>query len=157
MTACSPLNPAKRIIGALQKDSKVLLEITEDFVPRIASLQLVSFFEMKMTNLGFYKTMVLSKSTFSNCWTDLCHRSLSKTRPFYTSLMRWSSARTPITVKLPALIRCMTATFVQYCQDWMCSGKILSINCTPWQVVNLQRKGWVLFVRLQELIPPAGS
>ncbi|KAI4129153.1 MAG: hypothetical protein LQ341_006601, partial [Variospora aurantia] len=57
VTACSPLNPAKRLIEALQKDSKVLLEITEDFVPRTSSLQLVSSFDMKMTSIGFYKTM----------------------------------------------------------------------------------------------------
>lgn len=157
MTACSPLNPAKRIIGALQKDSKVLLEITEDFVPRTSSLQLVSFFEMKMTSLGFYKTMVLSKSTFSKCWTDLCHRSLSKTRPLYTFLTRWSWARTLTTVKLPALIRCMTVTFGQYCQDWMYSGKISPIDCTPWQVVSLREKGQVPYVSHQEPTPPAGS
>ena len=67
VTACSPLNPAKKMIGALQKDSKVLLEITEDFVPKTSNLQLVSFFEMEMTNLGFFKTMVCSASAFSNC------------------------------------------------------------------------------------------
>ncbi len=58
------------MIGALQKDSKVLLEITEDFVPKTSSLQLVSFFEMKMTNLGFFKTMVCSALTFSNCGAE---------------------------------------------------------------------------------------
>ncbi|KAL8646466.1 MAG: hypothetical protein Q9210_006126 [Variospora velana] len=63
VTACSPLNPAKRIIGALQKDSKVLLEITEDFVPRTSTLQLVSFFEMKMTSIGFYKTMIVEQDS----------------------------------------------------------------------------------------------
>ncbi|KAI9847786.1 MAG: hypothetical protein M1837_001679 [Sclerophora amabilis] len=57
--ACSPINPAKVMFGALQKDSKVLFEITEDFVEKTSKLQLVSFFEMKTTSFGLFKKMVV--------------------------------------------------------------------------------------------------
>ncbi|KAL9119010.1 MAG: hypothetical protein Q9187_004437 [Circinaria calcarea] len=59
VSACSPLNPARTLFGILQKDSKVLFEITEDFVQKTTMLQLVSFFEMEMTSLGPFKKMVV--------------------------------------------------------------------------------------------------
>lgn len=52
------MNPARTILGVLQKDSEVLFEIMEDFVGKTAKLQLVSFFEMKMTSFGIFKRMV---------------------------------------------------------------------------------------------------
>lgn len=52
------MNPARTILGVLQKDSEVLFEIMEDFVGKTSKLQLVSFFEMKMTSFGFFKRMV---------------------------------------------------------------------------------------------------
>jgi hypothetical protein len=58
VAACSPMNPARTILGVLQQDSKVLFEIMEDFVGKTTKLQLVSFFEMKMTTFGPFKKMV---------------------------------------------------------------------------------------------------
>lgn len=52
------MNPARTILGVLQKDSEVLFEIMVDFVGKTSKLQLVSFFEMKMTSFGFFKRMV---------------------------------------------------------------------------------------------------
>ena len=56
--ACSPLRPATGLLGSLRKDSKILFEITEDFVEKIPALQIVSFFEMEMTSLGIFKRLV---------------------------------------------------------------------------------------------------
>ena len=55
--ACSPFNPPLTFLAALQVDSEVLYEITEDFMSKTQNLQLVSFFEMKMTNFGFFKRL----------------------------------------------------------------------------------------------------
>jgi hypothetical protein len=59
VAACTPLNPAKGLLATLQKDSEVLLEITDDFVKRRKKLHLVSFFEMEMTSIApFVKRFV---------------------------------------------------------------------------------------------------
>lgn len=52
VSACSPIRPANAFIGLLQKDSELLLEITEDFIKRRKRLHLVSFFEMEMTSIA---------------------------------------------------------------------------------------------------------
>ena len=56
-SACSWMNPAKRLLGTLQKDSKALFEITQEFVYKTPKLHLVSFYEMEMTNLVLFKRM----------------------------------------------------------------------------------------------------
>lgn len=57
-SACSWMNPAKRLLGTLQKDSKALFEITQEFVYKTPKLHLVSFYEMEMTNLVLFRRMV---------------------------------------------------------------------------------------------------
>lgn len=57
---CSPYRPARGLLGTLRKDSRVLFEITEDFVEKIPKLQIVSFYEMQMTTFGPFKRLV--------CW-----------------------------------------------------------------------------------------
>lgn len=52
VSACSPIRPPRALLGSLQKDSEVLLEITEDFVRRRHKLRLVSFYELEFTSLG---------------------------------------------------------------------------------------------------------
>lgn len=56
--ACSPFRPARGLLSSLRKDSKVLFEITEDFVEKASNLQIVSFFEMEMTSFGIFKRLV---------------------------------------------------------------------------------------------------
>lgn len=63
VAACSPLNPAKTLLGVLQKDSEALYEITEDFREKAKSLQLVSFFEMEMTNFGIFRKLVVEQNS----------------------------------------------------------------------------------------------
>lgn len=58
ISACSPFRPARTLLGSLRKDSKVLFEITEDFVEKLPKLQIVSFFEMEMTSFGLFKRLV---------------------------------------------------------------------------------------------------
>ncbi|RPB21265.1 hypothetical protein L211DRAFT_890067 [Terfezia boudieri ATCC MYA-4762] len=48
----SPLHPARALITTLQQDSKVLFEITQDFVKVARKIHLVSFFEMEMTPIA---------------------------------------------------------------------------------------------------------
>lgn len=55
---CSPLNPPRALLEALRRDSKVLLELTADFVGKASRLQIASFYETKMTRIGFIKKMV---------------------------------------------------------------------------------------------------
>ncbi|KAK2787871.1 hypothetical protein FQN52_007050 [Onygenales sp. PD_12] len=52
------LRPARTLLGFLRRDSKVLFEITEDFVEKVAKLNIVSFFEMEMTNFRIFKRLV---------------------------------------------------------------------------------------------------
>ena len=52
LAAFSPLHPARALITTLQQDSKVLFEITQDFVKVARTIHLVSFFEMKMTPIA---------------------------------------------------------------------------------------------------------
>lgn len=56
--ACSPYRPARGLLGTLRKDSRVLFEITEDFVEKIPKLQIVSVYEMQMTTFGPFKRLV---------------------------------------------------------------------------------------------------
>jgi len=58
VAACSPLNPARGLLGSLQKDSQVLFEITEEFLDKAPELQLISFFEMEATNFVLFRKMV---------------------------------------------------------------------------------------------------
>jgi hypothetical protein len=58
VSACSWMNPAKRLLGTLQKDSRALFEITQEFVYKTPKLHLVSFYEMEVTNLGLFRKMV---------------------------------------------------------------------------------------------------
>ncbi|QVM13232.1 hypothetical protein D8B26_007846 [Coccidioides posadasii str. Silveira] len=58
---CSPFRPARGLLGSIRKDSKVLFEITEDFVERARTLQIVSFFEMEMTGFGIFKRLVVEQ------------------------------------------------------------------------------------------------
>lgn len=62
VAACSPLRPARALVATLQKDSEVLLEITEDFVKRRKTLHLVSFFEMEMTYIAPFVKRLVSNS-----------------------------------------------------------------------------------------------
>ncbi|KAK2753074.1 hypothetical protein FQN55_005034 [Onygenales sp. PD_40] len=59
--ACSPFRPARTLLGFLRRDSKVLFEITEDFVEKVAKLNIVSFFEMEMTNFRIFKRLVVEE------------------------------------------------------------------------------------------------
>lgn len=52
VSACSPIRPPRALIGTLQRDSEVLLEITEDFVKRRKKVHLVSFYELELTSIG---------------------------------------------------------------------------------------------------------
>jgi len=54
----SPLNPPQDIIETLQRDSKALFDITEDFLVMASKLEIVSFYEMKMTKIGPWRKMV---------------------------------------------------------------------------------------------------
>lgn len=62
VAACSPLNPARKLLSNLQKDSQVLFEITEEFLQKAPELQLISFFEMEATNFIFFRRMVTEVS-----------------------------------------------------------------------------------------------
>lgn len=56
--ACSIMNPANELLQTLQRDSRVLYEITEEFRPRATSLHIVSFFETKRTNFKIFSRLV---------------------------------------------------------------------------------------------------
>ena len=58
VAACTPLSPAKALLGTLKHESRALFEITEDFVRHTARLKIVSFYEMEMTGNGMFKRMV---------------------------------------------------------------------------------------------------
>lgn len=55
---CSPLNPPQALLETLRKDSKALFELAADFVLKASKLQIVSFYETKMTRIGLLKKMV---------------------------------------------------------------------------------------------------
>ncbi|RAK99392.1 LipA and NB-ARC domain protein [Aspergillus ibericus CBS 121593] len=64
VSACSPLRPPRALIRDLQKDSEVLLEITEDFVKRRRTVHLVSFYELELTSIGpFIKKMIVEQQS----------------------------------------------------------------------------------------------
>lgn len=65
VAACSPLNPAINLFKALQKESKVLFEISEDFKHKTTKLQLISFFEMEMTSFGGIFTKMVHDHTIT--------------------------------------------------------------------------------------------
>jgi hypothetical protein len=48
----SPIRTPHALIRTLQKDSEVLLEITEDFLKRRKKIRLVSFYELEFTSIG---------------------------------------------------------------------------------------------------------
>lgn len=52
VSACTPIRPPRVLIGTLQKDAEVLLEITEDFVKRRKKVHVVSFYELELTSIG---------------------------------------------------------------------------------------------------------
>ena len=60
---CSPLNPPQALLETLRKDSKALFELTADFVVKASKLQIVSFYETKMTRIGLVKKMVCQVAT----------------------------------------------------------------------------------------------
>ena len=59
--ACAPAYSLKLnigLLGSLRRNDRVLWEITGEFVEKVSKLQIVSFFEMKMTSFGMFKRMV---------------------------------------------------------------------------------------------------
>lgn len=60
VAACSSFSPAQKLLATLRKDSKVLYQISEDFISKTPRLELVSFYEMNMTNVfrGLIKRVV---------------------------------------------------------------------------------------------------
>jgi hypothetical protein len=64
----------RALIGMLQKDSEVLLEITEDFLKRRGKIRLISFYELEFTSIGpFLKKMVSPLQTvLVLTWLILC-------------------------------------------------------------------------------------
>ncbi|KAF8426994.1 hypothetical protein EV426DRAFT_636094 [Tirmania nivea] len=63
LSTVSPLHPARALITALQQDSKVLFEITQDFVKVARTIHLVSFFEMKMTPIAPFIKRIANEIT----------------------------------------------------------------------------------------------
>lgn len=63
LSACSSMRPPRTLLGLLQKDSEVLMEITQDFVKRRKQVHLVSFYELEFTPIGpFLRKMVKKHS-----------------------------------------------------------------------------------------------
>ncbi|KAJ5537510.1 hypothetical protein N7513_007160 [Penicillium frequentans] len=64
VSACSPIRPPRALLGTLQKDSEVLLEITEDFIRRRHTVRLVSFYELEFTSIGpFIRKLVVEQES----------------------------------------------------------------------------------------------
>lgn len=64
VSACSLIRPPHALLGTLQKDSEVLLEITEDFVRRRHKVRLVSFYELEFTSIGpFTRKLVVEQQS----------------------------------------------------------------------------------------------
>ncbi|KAJ5950462.1 uncharacterized protein N7479_008875 [Penicillium vulpinum] len=64
LSACSPLRPPRTLIGTLQKDSEVLLEITQDFIKRRKQVHIVSFYELEFTSIGpFLKKLIVEQQS----------------------------------------------------------------------------------------------
>ncbi|PKX96267.1 LipA and NB-ARC domain protein [Aspergillus novofumigatus IBT 16806] len=62
VSAFSPIRAPRALIGMLQKDSEVLLEITEDFLKRRRKVQLVSFYELEFTSIGpFLRRLIVDQ------------------------------------------------------------------------------------------------
>lgn len=58
---CAPAYSLKLnlgLLGSLRRDDRVLWEMTGDFVEKVPKLQIISFFEMKMTSFGIFKKIV---------------------------------------------------------------------------------------------------
>lgn len=55
---CSPLNPPQALLETLRKNSKALFDLRAEFVREASKLQIVSFYETKMTRIGIWKKMV---------------------------------------------------------------------------------------------------
>ncbi|KAJ5938432.1 hypothetical protein N7466_001566 [Penicillium verhagenii] len=59
LSACSSMRPPRTLLGLLQKDSEVLMEITQDFIKRRRQVHLISFYELEFTSIGpFLRKMV---------------------------------------------------------------------------------------------------
>jgi hypothetical protein len=72
VSAFSPIRAPRALIGALQKDSEVLLEITEDFVKRRRKVHLISFYELEFTSIGpLLRKLVFSTRQRFDCSTRL--------------------------------------------------------------------------------------
>ncbi|KAF8242731.1 hypothetical protein K440DRAFT_664567 [Wilcoxina mikolae CBS 423.85] len=65
VAACSSFSPAQKLLSTLRKDSKVLYQISEDFISKTPKLELVSFYEMNMTNVfrGLIKRVVVDRQS----------------------------------------------------------------------------------------------
>ncbi|KAH1339728.1 hypothetical protein KXX14_006904 [Aspergillus fumigatus] len=62
VSAFSLIRTPRALIGTLQKDSEVLLEITEDFLKRRRKVQLVSFYELEFTSIGpFLRRLIVDQ------------------------------------------------------------------------------------------------
>ncbi|TPX20904.1 hypothetical protein DIZ76_016801 [Coccidioides immitis] len=60
VSACSPIKTPRALIKTLQKDSGVLMEITDDFIKRRKKVHLVSFYELELTSIGpFFRRMIV--------------------------------------------------------------------------------------------------
>nr|KMM72094.1 TPR repeat:NB-ARC [Coccidioides posadasii RMSCC 3488] len=57
VSACSPIKTPRALIKTLQKDSEVLMEITDDFIKRRKKVHLVSFYELELTSIEWYSTL----------------------------------------------------------------------------------------------------
>ncbi|RHZ43372.1 LipA and NB-ARC domain protein [Aspergillus thermomutatus] len=62
VSAFSPIRTPRALIGTLQKDSEVLLEITEDFLKRRRKIHLASFYELEFTSIGpFLRKLIVDQ------------------------------------------------------------------------------------------------
>lgn len=75
VSAFSLIRTPRALIGTLQKDSEVLLEITEDFLKRRRKVQLVSFYELEFTSIGPFLRRLVTPSR------ECLHSSTLLTRP----------------------------------------------------------------------------
>ncbi|KAL5342888.1 hypothetical protein BJX70DRAFT_409220 [Aspergillus crustosus] len=57
----TPLMPPRALIGLLQKESEVLMEINEDFLYKRGGIKLVSFYELNYTSIGFVRKLVVER------------------------------------------------------------------------------------------------
>lgn len=128
VSACSPIRPPRALLGTLQKDSEVLLEITADFVQRRDKVRLISFYELEFTSIGpFIRKMVSVIFRPGNYAVILilCYRLLKSSRQFSISLKRSRFPNFPITATLSDSDHLKIAVFA------LCyaGSKTLLMNC----------------------------